>query len=178
MPFVLQPNNPLVIASTGDNRLDPFEQIQVSEPGEYELVVSHKGSLQASQDFSLLVSGITPNPAAAQSNTRTGQTGSQTNTPLAGSALPNTLQTPSEMALENDPSIQLQAYPNPAMNELQVQGLESSSFSYYIYRSDGSIAGKGKTKNGKVAVNRLSNGFYILGIFHAKGYEAVKFFKR
>lgn len=178
MPFVLQPNNPLVIASTGDNRLDPFEQIQVSEPGEYELVVSHKGSLQASQDFSLLVSGIAPNPAAAQSTTPTGQTAGQTNTPLAGSALPNTLQTPSEMALENDPSIQLQAYPNPAMNELQVQGLESSSFSYYIYRSDGSIAGKGKTKNGKVAVNRLSNGFYILGIFHAKGYEAVKFFKR
>lgn len=44
----------------GDNKVDPFERIDDSSPSiaEYEITVSHKGSLQnGSQNFSLIVTG-------------------------------------------------------------------------------------------------------------------------
>ncbi|MEX0822186.1 MAG: S8 family serine peptidase [Rhodothermales bacterium] len=60
-PYVLDPTDPLGPAVRGDNRVDPVEQIYVSEAdtGAYTIVVSHKGSLFGSsrQPFSLVVSG-------------------------------------------------------------------------------------------------------------------------
>ncbi|MCW1954206.1 MAG: S8 family serine peptidase [Flavobacteriia bacterium] len=167
-PYVLNAKAPLAAATRGDNSTDPFEQIQLSEPGTYTLVISHKGSLKETQAYSLLISGLWSDSEITQTRSESPQT----------TELPTALQAEITETLEDPKTISLTAYPNPAVNELKVEGLDNSSFKYYIYRSDGSIAAKGSTENGKVAVSRLSNGFYILGVFHSKGYEAVKFFKR
>ncbi len=167
-PYVLNAKAPLAAATRGDNSTDPFEQIQLSEPGTYTLVISHKGSLKETQAYSLLLSGLWSDSEITQTRSESPET----------NELPTVLQAETTETLEDPKTIQLTAYPNPAVNELKVEGLDNSSFKYYIYRSDGSIAAKGTTENGRVAVSRLSNGFYILGVFHSKGYEAVKFFKR
>jgi len=156
-PYVLNPAYPMAAATTGDNFRDPIEQIQVFEPGTYSLQISHKGRLTAKQDYSLLVSGIKAEIEAVSQTEEKQELGPQIPTETTAS---------------------LVVYPNPAVNELQVNGLETKSFQYYVYRADGSIAAKGSTKNGTVAVHRLPAGFYILGVFHEKGYEALKFFKK
>ena len=59
-PWVLDPANPSVAATTGDNDTDNIEQIVIHSPGtaSYTLRVTHKGSLtDGSQDFSLVVTG-------------------------------------------------------------------------------------------------------------------------
>ena len=167
-PYVLNAKAPLAAATRGDNSTDPFEQIQLSEPGTYTLVISHKGRLKETQAYSLLLSGLWSDSETPQTRSGSPQTAEP----------PTALQAETTETLEGPKTIHLTAYPNPAVNELKIRGLDNSSFKYYIYRSDGSIAGKGSTKDGKVAVSQLSNGFYILGVFHSKGYEAVKFFKR
>ena len=48
----------------GDNIVDPFEKIEIFNPGSstYSVVISHKGALvNASQNYSLIVSGISSN---------------------------------------------------------------------------------------------------------------------
>lgn len=63
-PYVLDPANPALAATTGDNFRDNIEQIhQLSlDAGWYVIEVSHKGSLAATQDYSLIVEGFeTPN---------------------------------------------------------------------------------------------------------------------
>jgi len=61
-PWVLDPNNPSVAATTGDNIRDNIEQIYITgaTPGKaYTITVSHKGTLKSgSQAYSLIVTGI------------------------------------------------------------------------------------------------------------------------
>ena len=63
-PYTLDPSNPSLAATTGDNFRDNVEVIEtgVLPAGNYTLKVTHKGSLSfGSQDFSLLASGpMTP----------------------------------------------------------------------------------------------------------------------
>ncbi len=56
-PYRLDPSNPANAATTGDNYRDNVEHIYVSAPpaGEYELTVSHKGTLASAQYYSLVV---------------------------------------------------------------------------------------------------------------------------
>lgn len=65
-PFVLNPELPRNAPGKGDNIRDNIEKIEILAPeGEYNLVVSHKGSLQGTnseQKFSLVLSGIEENP--------------------------------------------------------------------------------------------------------------------
>lgn len=60
-PFVLNPSNPALPATTGNNNRDNVEQLFGSNlnPGWYKIVITHKGQLQASQPqtFSLVYSG-------------------------------------------------------------------------------------------------------------------------
>lgn len=59
-PWILEPANPTVPATTGDNFRDNVEQvfIQSPQPGIYTLKIKHKGTLTgASQVVSLIVSG-------------------------------------------------------------------------------------------------------------------------
>lgn len=67
MPWILNPANPSAAATRGDNIRDNVEVIPagVLPAGAYEIVVTHKGSLQslgssstASQPFSLIASGV------------------------------------------------------------------------------------------------------------------------
>ena len=59
-PFVLDPNQPALTATTGDNRIDNVEQVLIENvelPGPYSLEITYKGSLQKDEQvFSLLVS--------------------------------------------------------------------------------------------------------------------------
>jgi hypothetical protein len=63
LPWILDPNNPASAATTGDNFRDNVEQIFLPNPslaGTYQLEVTHKGTLaSASQDYSIIISGIT-----------------------------------------------------------------------------------------------------------------------
>lgn len=62
MPWILDPNNPALPATKGDNHLDNVEQILIENPvaGQtYTFTVSHKGNLRNdSQYFSMIFSGI------------------------------------------------------------------------------------------------------------------------
>jgi len=61
-PWVIDPDNPAVAATTGDNIRDNLEQVYVNSvvPGRtYTIIVSHKGTLQSGQQaYSLIVTGI------------------------------------------------------------------------------------------------------------------------
>lgn len=68
-PWILDPNNPSLPATTGDNKLDNVEQIYLPNPkqGIYKLQVKHKGSLNSGkQYFSIIYSGRTNLFTAAQ----------------------------------------------------------------------------------------------------------------
>jgi hypothetical protein len=62
MPWVLDPNNPGLAATKGDNIRDNIEQVFVANatPGHtYTITVTHKGTLQSgSQAYSLIMTGI------------------------------------------------------------------------------------------------------------------------
>jgi len=62
LPFILDPEKPDNVATTGDNFRDNIEKIIVkgAVPGKsYDLTISHKGILKNDkQDFSLLISGV------------------------------------------------------------------------------------------------------------------------
>jgi len=57
-PYVLDPANPAGAATTGDNFRDNVEQIHVSSPtaGIYRITISHKGTLSATQYYSIVMS--------------------------------------------------------------------------------------------------------------------------
>ncbi|TVQ83175.1 MAG: hypothetical protein EA393_15920, partial [Bacteroidetes bacterium] len=61
-PWILDPSNPSLVATTGDNFRDNVEQIFIQNPiaGEtYTITIGHKGSLAGlNQDFSLIITGI------------------------------------------------------------------------------------------------------------------------
>lgn len=179
-PYILDPTAPQNAAVNGDNKRDPFEQVVVTAPGTYTLEVRYKGTLETPQDFHLLVSGVAINELPAES--RTSDNGNPENSiPTQGSFNPNNNYSTAQETVQttqNSSEVSLIAYPNPAVNSLKITGLPSPEFKYYIYRSDGSIAGKGMSKNGEVGVYRLSSGMYILGIFHQNKQHALKFFKR
>lgn len=57
-----------------DNNVDPFERVDISgASGSYTITVTHKGSLtNGSQNFSLIVTGLTGTPAVCNATTPTG----------------------------------------------------------------------------------------------------------
>lgn len=66
-PWVLDPANPAVAATTGDNFRDNVEVVEIPSPapGTYEVRITHKGQLTgAPQAFSLLVTGQNRPPVA------------------------------------------------------------------------------------------------------------------
>ncbi len=58
-PWLLNPGKSASPATTGDNKVDPFEKIKIDNPnGTYTITVSHKGKItNGVQNFSLIVSG-------------------------------------------------------------------------------------------------------------------------
>ncbi len=60
-PYILDPQNPSLAATTGDNFRDNIEMVHVEDPDYdeiFEISISHKGILaNGSQDFSLVVTG-------------------------------------------------------------------------------------------------------------------------
>jgi hypothetical protein len=80
LPYVLDPQNPDSTAKKGDNTVDNVEMVEwdLPEKGWFTVRVTHKGSLSASQAYSLLITGGKPglvydgsswSPYAPDSNT-------------------------------------------------------------------------------------------------------------
>lgn len=95
MPWVLNPDQPAVAATTGDNIRDNIEQVYVANvvPGkQYTITISHKNTLQSgSQAYSLIVTGVggaaycTSAPASnADSRINNFTLSNVNNTPAAG----------------------------------------------------------------------------------------------
>ncbi|NCD71545.1 S8 family serine peptidase [Mucilaginibacter agri] len=95
MPWVLNPDQPAVAATTGDNIRDNIEQVYIANvvPGkQYTITISHKNTLQSgSQAYSLIVTGVggaaycTSAPASsADSRINKFTLSNVTNTPVAG----------------------------------------------------------------------------------------------
>jgi subtilisin-like proprotein convertase family protein len=54
----------------GDNTVDPFERVDITgASGDYEITVTHKGTLDEDQNFSLVISGVTSDFTFNTSNT-------------------------------------------------------------------------------------------------------------
>ena len=70
-PWILNPTNRPAKATTGDNKLDNVEKIEIPDPipGQtYTIKVTHKGTLErGSQAFSLIISGVGGTAACATS---------------------------------------------------------------------------------------------------------------
>jgi len=63
MPWVLDPANPWLAATTGDNSRDNVEQVFISNPtaGDYTIRITHKGSIPSypvGQKFALFIDGL------------------------------------------------------------------------------------------------------------------------
>jgi PKD repeat protein len=70
MPWILDPASPSSPATKGDNVRDNVEKIIIDNPtiGQvYSVEIFHKGTLSASQDYSLIMSGGSLNPSATVS---------------------------------------------------------------------------------------------------------------
>lgn len=67
-PYVLDPANPANAATTGDNFRDNIEKIVWSNPtaGWYAVRINHKGTLSASQEYSLVLSGVKQGECAVE----------------------------------------------------------------------------------------------------------------
>jgi PKD repeat protein len=91
-PYILNPAIPASAATTGDNIRDNVEQIHIGAPtaGIYTIRITSKRALSANQSFSLLISGLSPVPAANfTASTQATCTGSQvifTNTSSASTS--------------------------------------------------------------------------------------------
>ncbi|MEP1033825.1 S8 family serine peptidase [Ekhidna sp.] len=70
---------------TGDNDVDPYERVDISgASGSYTITVTHKGSLSSgSQNFSLVVTGVTGTPPVCNATTPTGLGSSSVGTSTA-----------------------------------------------------------------------------------------------
>jgi hypothetical protein len=58
-PYVLNPADPCAVATTGDNRVDPVEQVYIgapSEVGRYKVQINYKGTLAKGEQYYSLVS--------------------------------------------------------------------------------------------------------------------------
>ncbi|MFA9213274.1 MAG: S8 family serine peptidase [Candidatus Methylacidiphilales bacterium] len=94
LPYILNPATPNAAATTGDNTRDNVEQIVLAAPtaGTYTVKVTSKKALanNAAQPFSLIISGISPKPAANfTSSTKMSCVGSQvtfTNTSVSSTS--------------------------------------------------------------------------------------------
>lgn len=71
--------------TTGDNVVDPFERVNInSASGAYTITVTHKGSLSSgSQDYTLIVTGVTGTPPVCNATTPTGLSSSGIGTTTA-----------------------------------------------------------------------------------------------
>lgn len=71
--------------NTGDNNVDPFERVDITgASGAYTITVTHKGSLSGgSQDFTLIVTGVTGTPPVCNATTPTGLNASSVGTTTA-----------------------------------------------------------------------------------------------
>jgi hypothetical protein len=71
--------------STGDNNVDPYERVDINgATGSYTITVTHKGSLSGgSQNYSLVVTGLTGTPPVCTVSTPTGVNSSSVGTTTA-----------------------------------------------------------------------------------------------
>lgn len=78
--------------------------------------------------------------------------------------------------LSFDEELDLKIYPNPVVNELQVEAELSRDAAYSVVSTNGTIIKAGKFEN-FINVSDLSTGLYVLTIQDYSGIKSTKFFK-
>ena len=73
-------------------------------------------------------------------------------------------------------ALALRVFPNPAVNELQINGELSEDAAYSIVSTAGTIVKKGSA-NERVSVTDLSAGLYVLVVQDYSGVQSTKFYK-
>jgi len=153
-PYMLDKDNPSAAATTGDNDVDNVEKIYLANPvaGEYTIHITHEGTLNGgSQNYSLIVSGITNGPIVI------------TNDPT--NIGDNSVEASGEVVSENGQTVSERGFvystlPSPTVNDSKVisgsgigeftsniSGLNSSTTYYlkaYAINSNGTSYGQEK----------------------------------
>lgn len=85
---------------------------------------------------------------------------------------------PSTLAVsDNALNTQVQVYPNPATDVLNVTKV-SNNATYTIHSVSGQVVAKGKVADNKVTVSNLQKGVYIISVEDKGNVSKVKFIKK
>ena len=76
-----------------------------------------------------------------------------------------------------NPTLDLQIYPNPTKNSLQVIGV-SQELSFIILNASGEKILEGKTENNHITLSNLPNGVYFISFYSEKGIATKRFVKK
>lgn len=79
---------------------------------------------------------------------------------------------------ENVKSNELNMYPNPASDILNIDGLSSDNASYEIYTATGQKAAEGKVSGNTITISRLTKGVYFLQLKDKDHTTRLKFIKK
>lgn len=79
---------------------------------------------------------------------------------------------------ENVKSNELNMYPNPASDILNIDGLSSGNASYEIYTATGQKAAEGKVSGNTITISRLTKGVYFLQLKDKDHTTRLKFIKK
>ncbi|MDO5510289.1 MAG: S8/S53 family peptidase [Weeksellaceae bacterium] len=143
-PWKLDPSNPSLPATVGDNVLDNVEKIEINATAanEYNITITHKGQLQADQRYALVVSGLKL----------------------------QTQNTADEQIVEKD---EVQLYPNPAKESFFIRLNADHGGQYSLLSADGRVISKAKLQDGENQINiaHLPTGVYYV-LIQAEGYSA------
>ncbi|WP_228027967.1 S8 family serine peptidase [Costertonia aggregata] len=94
----------------------------------------------------------------------------------------NGAETVSDNIIENetfsiDDELAFSVYPNPAVEQIRLEGNISDIAQYNIITMAGVTVKKGNAKNAEINVSDLSSGLYILSIQSLEGVKSTKFYK-
>lgn len=84
---------------------------------------------------------------------------------------------PNTLAVNNVKANQVQVYPNPAIEVLNISKV-SEKANFIIYNMTGQVVNKGKVIDNKVQVSQLQKGAYIISVDNAGEVTKVKFLKK
>lgn len=82
------------------------------------------------------------------------------------------------MSVTDVENLQFSIYPNPVKETLNIQGKSLENADYQIHHLTGTLVMKGKVSNGKINVNSLTKGIYIISVTQDGKTSSYKFIKQ
>lgn len=141
--------------SKADNSVDNLERIDIEAPvaGTYTLTVSHKGTLESSNPFD-------NNPSQDYALILTGS---------------NITLSLDEINMSN-----IQIYPNPVSDILNIENLPNTNYSYELFDIQGKLVRTGElnTVSSKINLQEFSKGIYLMRISNGETFVTKKIIKK